>query len=60
MTDKYTIEDVKQAIADDGIGYCILSGFGSNYIDDVELAKLWDEATITLNAIIDYLETDEY
>ena len=56
MDDKLTIEEVADIVEGEGLGYAVTDYMNSDSIEDEELAKLWEEASIAMRKIQEILE----
>jgi len=49
------LEDVRQLVSYDGIGYCIFEYIPASKIEDKELKKLWTAAKKSIDKVVNYL-----
>lgn len=53
---KRTIQEVGNIVGTEGLGYAIQDYLGADKIEDKDLAKLWKDAELALNAVQTFLE----
>ncbi len=56
LPNKPTVEDIKQQIEYEGLGYCVYDLIPANKIRDMRLRGLWKKARLALREIVEYLD----
>ncbi len=53
---KYSLQEIKNKVESEGLGYCLTSYFSASDIEDLELAALWKIASETMVKIDQLLD----
>jgi hypothetical protein len=56
---EYSDAEVKQIVEDEGLGYAVMYYMGSDRIETPKLKQLWDEASLAMHRLEEYLDTIE-